>query len=148
MCGHCKTNRVSAEALPPQEESLPCEYITDFDDETTEECAREAIYLVSEYYCEDHLCEEHMREVSALLDEGFGNFLRAAGLQQATDFLPIREPAECGHLAPDPRRLIGLEGEANSCGKRAVYAHMVWERSAYCGEHAREMGYSPEGEEE
>lgn len=75
--------------------------------------------------------------------EGLGDLLRVAGLQQATDFLPIKEPFSCEHLPIED--MIGA-GEDGSCQKPAAHAQMVWERTAVCTKHAKMMGYSPEAE--
>ena len=141
MCEHCKSSKISGEELSFQEESVPCEYVPDTKEEEDQECPKEARYIVSEYYCETHLCNEHMRKASSQLDEGLGDFLRSVGFQQATDFVPVKERAECEHMG-NPM----LDEETEFCGRPAAYGQMVLERSVYCDEHARMMGYSPEGE--
>ncbi len=85
MREHCQIGRASDEPLPEGSDPDRCEYIVE---EGEIECPVKASYVVSEYSCDTHLCEEHMQDMNTHLDEGLGDFLRFAGLQQATERMP------------------------------------------------------------
>jgi hypothetical protein len=137
MCEQCKLNRVSGELLPKEDEPVPCEYPGDEEEDI---CTEDAVVLVSDYSVEDHLCEEHMKEKASQLEEGLGDFLRSAGFQAASDFAPIKEPAECDYVSPED---MLRPGPVPPCGKPAAYAQLVLEKLPLCADHAREWGCRP-----
>ena len=141
VCEQCRIERITGERIPRGEDPISCEYPPD---EEGVECERNAQYHVSDYSAEDHFCEKHMREKASQLEEGLGEFLRSAGFQAASDFAPIKEPAECEYISPQD---MLSPADIPQCARPALYAELVLEKMALCQKHAKEWGYSPKASE-
>ncbi len=126
MCEHCLVEKVWAEPIGDEEQEQ-CEY-----DSEGEECTALASYLISDRHVEHHLCQEHVDLANDLLDKGLGPFLRAAGVQQSVDYLPVGPGEVCDHIAP---------GSLEACGNQATHAEMLTSILAFaCERHNPEFG--------
>ena len=126
MCEHCREGRTWQEPFVQADEMDFCEYSSE---DASEHCERPPSMVTYDRHVEDHLCAEHVALADRQLDEGRGQLLREAGLQQSEDFLPLQEEATCSFIESGPQSLP-------ACGEPATHAKMVIDVSTHCSSHA------------
>ena len=133
MCEHCRritkhrVRKLTAEMI--NGESMPCDYCAvERDDLDTP-----AWWIVQQLQVETHYCEEHANKRMELAEEGPGDILRAAGLEEENDFWPIIEQVDCDYKSPPE----GEEEKSERCARPAIYAYASVSDSFLCEEHVR-----------
>jgi len=129
MCEHCSCEMALAKPLPASKGTVDC----DLCEVSVKGTAR---FEVSEYSFQRHLCEAHMKELRQDLDDGLAEMWKESGLQEATDFLPIKQAAPCGFLTPEEAR----KEQGQPCGGPAQFAELGVSLTPMCPKHAKESG--------
>ena len=131
MCEYCSESEITVEKLPPSDEELPCEWISE--EFGPGACEESATYSVSDWFVEDHLCETHKRATEKAMQEGLGDFLESAGFRAEFEIRPIQQEEECDYMDL-------AAADWKPCGQKASYAKYILDVSLYCAEHAAEAG--------
>lgn len=136
MCKHCDEQDLLDVEWLDEEEEADCEWIAEDDegedDEEDDELDREAVLcdepatlLVTMRMVDAHLCPKHHASLVQQFEEGLGDMLAAAGLQDDVEFLDI--PADDDETCSE-------------CSNRATKAQVVTYHQYYCTDHAKEAG--------
>ncbi len=122
MCEHCDAG-TSWEKAVSKDDRIPCQFHLETEPGQAEfHCGAFATRQFTERVVERHLCAAHQAQENAALDQGLGDALREAGLQEGVDFLPIAlQPEQC---------------DEEDCDAPAAYAEMVVSTYSFCTLHS------------